>query len=178
MKSTRINQWWNLTKIWEKCSEVLQRFACSVWNVRRRKPVHSQDIMVGSVTEFTASFMPKLGRRRQWPASRYSSLILNETVNSTLWIAKRAAIRTSLRRPPFLPSGSWLPIVTIGQRNVGIRLHDYWLIWYCTNFKAARNLGSWTTWSFCEMTAAEPSEGENISHSIATNWTRLSDIRE
>ena len=105
----------------------------------RRKCVPLQDNRLGRVTVCIAPFIPKLGKQRQWPASHYTSFTLDKTIKSTLWIANWAGTRTNPHRPPFLPSGSWLSIMTTGQSNIGMRLHGYWVIWYCTNFKAAGN---------------------------------------
>jgi len=74
------------------------------------------------VTVCTAPLIPKLGKQRQWPASRYTSFTVDKTVNSTLWIANWVGSSTNPHRPQFLPSGSWLSIMTIDQSSIGMRL--------------------------------------------------------
>lgn len=129
----------------------------------RRRCVTLQDNRLGRVTVCTAPFIPKLGKQRQWPASRYTSFTVEQNSKQYTMNSKLGGKQNQSAPAPFLPSGCWLSIMTTGQSNIGMRLHGYWVIWYCTNFKAAGNLRSWATWSFCDAPAAKPSPGGNIS---------------
>lgn len=156
----------NFTKIWEKCTGVQQRLHVLFETYRRtqmcpfaRQQARQWDGMYSSFYSET---------RQTTAVARFTLHQLYSRLNSKQCTlnGKLGGNGTNRHRPPFLPSGSWLSIMTTGQSNIGMRLHGYWVIWDCTNFKAAGNLRSWITWRFCDVPAANPQRGRKYFESL------------
>jgi len=131
----------------------------------RHKCVPLQDNRLSRVTVCTVSFIPKLGKQRQWPASHCTSFTLAKKKNSKQYTLNRKLGGNQNQSAQAAISPQWLLAFDYDDWSKQHRNAVTWLLAHMIlhKFQSSRKLTLINTWSFCDVPAVKPSAGGNIS---------------